>query len=242
MKKILIIFGVLAIFIGHDVKAETYFVNKNNVNLTKSQYDYISKLYYEGYQNFITEDEYNTLVQNDLFQQEVESKSMVTFERSNTRSTNIYANKRTLTISKSCNTNCMITLKAVWDGIPIVQSYDVIGMRFANTSPISINQCSITSNSYSNSYSNSSENYKNANYGFGYSVKIPNSSGIVLLTSATVNTGGTVYGAYEHALSNVTLATSKNYNISSAGQGSVFAFTGSAIGKYDNTSGVEINT
>lgn len=242
MKKILIIFGALAIFIGQDVKAETYFVNKNNVRLTKSQYDYISKLYYEGYQNFITEDEYNALVQNDLFQQNIESKSIVAFEKSNTRSTNIYANKRTITISKSCNAKCLITLKVIWDSIPLVQSYDVIGMRFNSTSATTINQCSISGNNYNNSYSTRTENYKSSNNGFGYSVKIPNNAGLVILTSATVNTGGTVYGAYEHALSNVSLATSKNYNISSAGQGSVFAFTGSAIGKYDNTSGVEINT
>jgi hypothetical protein len=50
----------------------------------------------------------------------------------------------------------------------------------------------------------------------------------------------TVYGAYEHATSEVTLAQSKKYSIASGGMGNVFDFKNSVWNKYDNTPGLHV--
>ncbi|MEG0977092.1 MAG: hypothetical protein RSF02_00895, partial [Bacilli bacterium] len=50
-----------------------------------------------------------------------------------------------------------------------------------------------------------------------------------------------IYGAYEHAVDNMTLAQSQNYEISSVGMGNVINFYSSSYDHYDNTPGLDIN-
>lgn len=242
MKRFLIALTVLFVVVGVEVKADSFYVNPNGIELTESQYNFISELYHDGYQEVLTQEEYDDLVEYNIFNQPIESNSKTYYENPLGRSTSYTGYSRTITISKSCGTKCAVTLKTVWSGIPMLQSYDVIGMRFKNTSATLYGSGNVSSSSYNVSYNSSSSNFKSTGSGYGYSVKLGNAAGLVITTSATVNTGGTVYGAYEHSTSSISLDTSKSYNITSAGQGSVFAFTGNAVGKFDNVPGVSITT
>lgn len=56
-----------------------------------------------------------------------------------------------------------------------------------------------------------------------------------------VETGGTVYGSYQHATANISLANSKKYTISRTGYGGVFLFNSPVRSYYDAMGGVNIS-
>ena len=240
MKKIFFIF-VLIVCSCFRVNASELYINTSGVSMNTNQYNYIVNLYGSEYPEIITQDEFDFLYEYNLFDKSISSISKSYFSNSS-RSTSYTNSNRTITISKSCSSKCVVTLKTVWSGIPSVQSYDVIGMRFKNTTATLFGSANVSSSTYNVSYNSSSSNFLSFTNGFGYSVKIGNGNNMTIITSAVVNLGGTVYGAYEHALINVSLNDSKNYNISSSGQGAVFGFLGSTFSKYDNVSGVSIST
>ena len=67
MKKIL---GLLAIIMSvvfvKNVYAEVYYTNANGVVFDQNQYNYISELYWDGYQNYMTQNDFNMLYNNDI--------------------------------------------------------------------------------------------------------------------------------------------------------------------------------
>ena len=78
--------------------------------------------------------------------------------------------------------------------------------------------------------------------GLGTSVKLPTgATNISVQQKFNTTKGGKIYCSYQHAKSNVSLATSYQYVISSSGLGRVFSFYGNASGKYDGMNGVEIS-
>lgn len=121
---------------------------------------------------------------------------------------------------------------------PSTRSYDVIGSRLSNVSLVSGTLSTKVTSSNGTQYFSNNMYYSN---GFGTSVKLPEgASNIKVQQSFITSTGGTVYASYQHATSNVDLATSYLYTISSTGLGGVFSFYGSAYGKYDGMGGVDI--
>lgn len=240
MKKMLIAIVIVIITSSFSVNAASYFKNSNGVEMNKKQYDYIGKLYVDGYQLHITKDEFDVLKNYDLFNQPI--SSIYNNSQKLLKASSVSNSGRTLKISKSCSSKCVVTLSVDWTIIPTIQSYDVIGMRFKNASANIIGGCALTSNGYNVNYNTSSSNFKSNKSGFGYSVKLGNFAETRIITSATVDLNGTVYGAYEHAMSDISIAKSKNYSFSNSGQGSVFLFTGNTSKKYDNVAGVQINT
>ena len=56
----------------------------------------------------------------------------------------------------------------------------------------------------------------------------------------TYSGSGTIYASYQHAKTNVTLATSKKYTIAQGGYGNVLLFDNNVQIKYDNMTGVSI--
>lgn len=132
--------------------------------------------------------------------------------------------------------------------IPQTKFYDVIGLRVSSNASY-LSNASISG--YQNSdgtyyyYNGSSSNTKKSNTKHvGISMNIANSTSCTLVNHMEVvySVGETinVYGAYEHAKSNVTLSQSQDYSFSSTGQGSVFKFSNSVNSKYDNMSGVHV--
>ena len=245
MKKIFYTFILfLTLMIGtNSVSASTNYVNSNGVEFTNQQYEFITNMYYDGYQELMTQNDLDKMIELDLFNQpiiSVESNNGLQFGGSYMiNGSTVTQNGVTTKITKACTTQCLVTLKATWSLIPTTNSYDVIGFRLANNATINnINIATITGNNYSVTYQPSSaQQFSN---GFGYSAKLGNTLGMKITTSMYTSTSGTIYGSYQHATSNVTLATSQMYTISPSGFGNVFAFYGAALLKYNNAVGVDI--
>ena len=119
-----------------------------------------------------------------------------------------------------------------------MKSWDVTGARASSSTSItSINAAVVTGSGYSQSYYSP----KIGGNGFGYSVQVPNTTNIQTTVSFYANKGGTIYGTYQHAISNISEANSKLYTIAYSGYGSVFSFYGAAYGVYDGANGVSIS-
>ena len=238
MKKTLYLFAFILMFVGvYDVKASTYYTNTKGVDFTKEEYDFISEMYYDGYQEYVTKVDLDKIVNLDLIGKPV-SKNITTEGGLNPRSTSVYYAGRTLTIASTCSSECLVTLKAQWNGTPTIKSWDVIGFRFLNLTVNSINSAFISGTGYSDAYLPGGSEFKQLTNGFGYSVKLGNANNLKITTSMYTEPGGTAYGSYQHATENVSLATSKSYTIGVGGYGYVFHFNGNAFGKYDAAPGV----
>ena len=154
-----------------------------------------------------------------------------------TRSTVHGTNAKVVKIAAACSTNCMVTINLDWLASPTIRSYDVIGAYLSGVSLISHNGTYVVSSTSSDFYNN----LKTAYNGIGNSVKLPSTgTNIIVNMTFTTSTGGTIYGSYQHAMSNTTLPVSKYYNFSLGGYGNVFSFYGSAVGIYDGMGGVDI--
>ena len=95
----------------------------------------------------------------------------------------------------------------------------------------------LTTNYY---YNNTIVDYGSTYTGFGNSVLLPSGSNLVINQILTTTPGGHIFASYQHAMQNVSLATSQLYTFSLGGYGNVFAFYGNAYGKYDGMAGVDI--
>lgn len=217
---------------------EIYYVNPNNVEFNKIQYDFFSKMFWDGYQQYVSLEEFDMVSTLGLFNAPVESQ-VVTIYASNDsmfRTSTITEKLRTLTISKSCTSECFVSLVVKWNGIPTIKSYDVFGARVVNSSLLKINNALVSGYNYSKIYSTFQRNGD----GFGYSIEIPNTNNITVSVSFTTLLNGIAYGSYQHAMSNLSFSNSQLYTIGAGGYGGVFKFYGAAIGKYDNANGVNI--
>lgn len=214
---------------------EIYYQNKNNVTFTEEEYQFLSKMFWEGCQDLMDIKDYNKFIESNILNGEFESQELLLPA---TRATSIEETSKTLKISKSCTTNCTISITASWKKNPNVHSYDVIGAFLSGTSlqntPITTISSGITNIT--------SKDINKFNNGFGVSVKLPQyGNKLVINTIFKVKKGGTVYGSYQHAMKNISLANSKNYTLSRNGYGGVFDFKGSAITTYDKMQGVSIS-
>ncbi len=226
-----------------NAQEDIYYVNDNGVSFTKNEYDFFSKMYYDGYQQTMTASDKAYFNGFDLNPDSVERVEYDESQIENdvkqpiTRNTSHETGSKKLTIAKATSDYTIISVSLQWKSNPSVRSYDVIGARFVNTSKIG---SPTTRLSYSGGTYTSS-NIVNKNNGFGVSIKLPSSGSSIYVTQTyTVTNGGTVYASYQHAKNSVTLAQSKNYTIGSAGYGSVFKFDSSVSSKYDGMGGVYI--
>lgn len=211
-----------------------YYTNNNNVEFTEKQYEFFSKMYFEGYQKYMTQEDFDIFSLDEMNPSLVETVYLK--EQTISRSSFIDDSNKTLKISKTSISNeSSISILATWKNNPSVKSYDIIGARFEGTHNTST---PITKLINSDSSANFPIDYKNN--GFGSSVKLAGSN-IKITQTFKVANGGTVYASYQHAKSSISLANSRNYSISSSGYGKVFAFSGTAVNVYDRMSGVYIN-
>lgn len=237
-KKLLAVFLVGLLFTVvklNLVSAESaYYINQYGVSFNETQYNYFSKMFWDGYQDLITQDEFNYVKNLNLFSSKIET---VTLQENNQQLYSTITEKsRTLTMNKSCSSQCYVSLQASWNANPNVKSYDVIGARLNNVSLVKIGNAYVIGNNFKKSYSSPDTK----NNGFGYSVKLENVSNLRVNVSFFTTTGGTVYGAYEHSRRNISLKTSKLYTISQGGQGNVFKFNGAASNVYDEANGLKL--
>jgi len=218
----------------HLPKKIIFLLNKNGVSLTEEEYLFFSKMYWEGYQEFLTQEEYHQVKDMNLFGHEIAKETYINYPI--TRGSSVTSNLRILSIAKACNSSCFISLVTNWNGSPFVKSYDVMGARLNGVSLLSVNSLMVYGDNYYQSYNNP----RKFNNGFGYSFQLPNTSNIKVSTSFTTTLNGVVYGSYQHAMSNTNSAISNQYSIWVGGYGNVFQFIGIARNVYDNAPGVDI--
>ena len=185
----------------------------------------------------MTEKDYHSIFEDaNILDATIEKNTVEIFDYS--RASFHESPSKYFTITKSCTSNCLITLVAEWKKNPNVRSYDVIGAYLDDVSLIG----SPTTTATNTAGTNSSSEIVNDTYGFGVSVKLPTGgNNMVVSQYFRVETGGTVYGSYQHATANISLANSKKYTISKTGYGGVFLFNSSVRSYYDAMGGVNIS-
>lgn len=234
MKKVAIFVILGCLLFASNVSAKSYYENELGVKLTQAEYEFFSELYWDGYQNYLSVDEYEQIRDMNLFYLPIEKQFYTNYEL--TRGSTVTSNLRTLSISKVCSSSCYITLVTQWIGNPFVKSYDVFGARLNGPTLLSVNNALVTGDGYTKAYNNPQQ-FGN---GFGYSILLPNTGNLKVSASFTTTNGGTIYGSYQHAVSNTTELVSKQYSIGLGGYGNVFNFYGTARTIYDNATGVDI--
>lgn len=144
-----------------------------------------------------------------------------------------------------------VSLTCTWLSIPQCKSYDVIAFRTTSKTVVmdSIGTENILGFQYYDGneikYTYTSDNLKSTYYGLGLSMNIVDSTSKSLKMKFSVNFGSaedpyTIYGSYQHATDDLTLAKSKRYTINSSGMGKVIDFWSSVSSSYDNTPGLVV--
>lgn len=214
---------------------EKYYTNENGVSLTKKEYDFISEMYYEGFQKYVTKELYDDLKSDDIFSQPIEKK-VIEINPGLTRSDFIEDSGRILSITKSCASNCLVTSVYEWKGRPSVRTYDVMGAYFENTTLQNSPFTMVTSSAEQGIVTE----YKKEQNGLGCSFKVHDASDMKVTQSFRVAKGGHVYASYQHAMKTAWLVDSQDYTFSYYGYGRVFKFSEKSAEIYDAMNGVDI--
>ena len=214
---------------------EVYYTNDNNVSFTKEQYDYFTAMFHEGYQEIITQEMFEQYEKDSMNPDLVKSTVYVEYIPPTTRGSGITTPAKSLKISRSIATFCTVGVSLKWSVDPTIKSYDVMGAYLKNLTLVGTPFTTVAASS--NSFV--ANDIKKLSNGFGTSILLPSSTtGIIIDQAYKTTLGGTVYAAYEHAMSKASLADSQNFTISLGGQGNVFDFADSVWGKYDQMDGV----
>lgn len=241
MKSKYIFFLLISFFVfSCNVLAEqNLYKNKNGIELTKKEYNYLNKLFNEKFIENMNFDDYKLLIEgknieNSIIETKNDRNSI------NPIGTIVSSSSKKLQIGKSCSSNhCTISIVVNWLVSPDVRSYDVIGSRFDGI----INYVEFPRTKVITE--NSSYDFNEANYfsnGHGVSVKLPsNDNNITIYQYFIVNGSGTIYSSYQHSMDNISLNNSKKYTISWSGYGKVFNFDSSIKSYYDGMNGVDIS-
>ncbi len=228
---LLLAITIMGISINTYAKDNVFYTTPKGIELTEEEYNFLVNFYWEEYVDNMTLEQYTDFINSDLLSRKLTTKEL------KDRSTSHSTPSKNLKISAACSNNCTVSIVATWKVNPVIRSYDTIGAYLSGVSLISANQTTV-SNSTNTSYF---YNWKSAYNGIGNSVLLPSGTNLVINQILTTTTGGTIYGSYQHAMQNTTLAVSKLYTFSLSGYGNVFSFYGNAYGVYDGMAGVDIN-
>lgn len=245
---------LLNFYNSQEIENMTYerFNNEMNrqLNLAQTSEKYIKTITYydengssESYEIEVTEDEYNNPI--SPYFACTEHTSVDCWETAYKQvSLHIWSNTSNLKDTR-------LVLINRWKVMPSVRSFDVIGLRYNNGyTPYDAwgDQCTYTlSDGYQYvNYSYGGSNMKITNNGIGISQNLLNDTSITELENRLVidgmegETAPDIYGSYQHAVADVTLAESKSYTFGN-GLGGVFIFSNSSIAsKYDGMQGVSV--
>lgn len=233
---ILLVFGLLIVNVKALENNDIYYENNNGVQLTKSEYDFVSEFYYEGYQDYMTLDNYLRLKEAEIFGKKI---NKVVYNENNgiqtlTDVTYQSASKK-LILSYVCNSRCYAAFQATWTTIANVRSYDLIGAYSPTANALVAEESSMiySGRSYAATEKNNSKN------GISSTFKLPSTDAKYIFTlDFNVPIGTKVYASYQHAKKTISLANSRKYTYASSGYGGVFRFDSSVSGYYDGMGGV----
>lgn len=228
------------------------------MSMSQEQYDYLRQF---DYSNIETDTKYiestynknlGTTNERYLTEEEYNNINEDVIDSINDGSNYIETTYKKLSIYVSTSTSVHnVSTTCNWKIAPAVRSFDVIGVRFVNYSIVGGSQTGmqtykVNGNYKYVNYSSTGTNIKVDTLGYGISMNLVNDQISVLYLTTDVSavptssTSYAIYGAYQHAKENVSLATSKGYTIGPAGLGGVFVFPYSTVTKYDGMSGVAV--
>lgn len=244
LKKQLFIFIILMVILSIKcVNAADYYVNKYGVTLTLEEYNFISYFYFDGYQDYMTLEDYNDFIDENIMGGEVKIETMSTEDTDDLvsiiKDTSYETTGKVLKLSLSCNDSyCNAVVTLTWKYIPEVTSYDLIGALTKGT----------TIKSFTNArmYCDGSSYKPTENIitstGVASIFDIPTvTSSLVFSQKFKVYKGGTLNVSYQHAKKSISLSNSKKFTFNSSGAGGVFKFTGTASSTYDKMSGISVD-
>lgn len=237
----LFVINVLSVNVHAD---DVYYTNENGVNMTEEQYNFFGELYFDGYQEYVTQDKFNKYLTLGLYDEKVIKKETEDFE-TGVESPQALIHETTakkLTLAYACSGKyCTMVTALQWKGTPKVISYDVIGSYLYGN--ISRMDTPTTILHWSGEAIEYTDRVYSGN-GYGCTALLQNSSTVMRISQdvdVEVNGDGTFYSSYQHATKKITLETSKKYTTGFGGDGGVFFFYGSAVGVYDQMGGVNVH-
>lgn len=223
---------------------EVYYTNSHGVSLTEEQYNFLTELHFDGYQDYITEATHNKYLSMGLYDEKVTKEVIEDFDDTgNSLNGTLHeTTAKRLELAYACGGNrCTMATTAEWKGTPKVISYDVIGSYlYGNLTRLST---PITYLYWSGNTIEFTDRVYSGN-GYGCTALLQNSSVNMIVAQDVdirVDGSGTFYSSYQHATKRITLETSKKYTTGFGGYGGVFFFYGSAVGVYDQMAGVNVH-
>lgn len=227
-----------------NVKADAYYKNANGLELTEFQYKVLVDMFSEEKIEEFTEEDYDALHVERMIEGKYKYKveEFETPEESYPGGLVPYVFHETpskkLTMAVFNNGDfCTISLTVSWKKSPVVASYDVIGIRVANsmiyddTNSFDAKMDGKVTTSYARAVK--------TELGLADVFKITNGISYASLDTRVRKTNnGVVYGSYQHATKAITLTNASNFTFAGTGYGSVFLWPSSIRSTYDNMSGV----
>ena len=227
-----------------NVKADAYYKNENGLELTEFQYKVLVDMFSEEKIEEFTEEDYDALHVERMIEGKYKYKveefeapeesypgGLVPYVFHETPS-----KKLTMAVFDHGD-SCTISLTVSWKKSPVVASYDVIGIRVANsmiyddTNSFDAKMDGKVTTSYARAVK--------TELGLADVFKITNGISYASLDTRVRKTNnGVVYGSYQHPTKAITLTNASNFTFAGTGYGSVFLWPSSIKGTYDNMSGV----
>ncbi len=227
-----------------NVKADAYYKNANGLELTEFQYKVLVDMFSEEKIEEFTEEDYDALHVERMIEGKYKYKveefeapeesypgGLVPYVFHETPS-----KKLTMAVFDHGD-SCTISLTVSWKKSPVVASYDVIGIRVANsmiyddTNSFDAKMDGKVTTSYARAVK--------TELGLADVFKITNGISYASLDTRVRKTNnGVVYGSYQHATKAITLTNASNFTFAGTGYGSVFLWPSSIRSTYDNMSGV----
>lgn len=134
MKKIILLGMFLFLILPIDISAQEveYYTNHYGVKFSKKEYEFISNFYFDGYQDYMTEKDYNQFIESDIINGVI--NTIVSDSENLSKELIHETTMKILKVSSSCSSDCYVVTTLTWKSNPSVRSYDLIGAFLNGTS------------------------------------------------------------------------------------------------------------
>ncbi len=241
MKKALIILILLTPCLNvYASEKSSIIVNRNGVSMTQEEYDYIEGNFGKTFADLANEDFINGALNGDVekIKPNYVPSTIATIHPISDLSLNI-----DVSLLKP-NKQYLFLLSAIWNPLPDMKSFDIMGFRWSNNLVIDEWKVKQDYGYGVINYSLTGNNTKYNSNGVGTSMNLLNDATGALLCYMeftghfTSSAETTVSGSYQHAWKDVTLEQSQEYTFNSAGLGNVFYYPSTIRSLYTNFDGV----
>lgn len=214
---------------------DIYYNNSNGVKMSKEEYDFIGEFYYDGYQEYISLNSFQTMKDMNIFSKPITKVSAEDNGIQLLTDVTYQSASKKLVMKYSCTSICMVSFLAEWLNVANVRSYDLIGAYSPSSNALSYVDSRMT---YSGKTVYATEDNISKN-GISATFKLPTTDGKYrFVFDFTAPVGTKVYASYQHAKKSISLANSRKYTFASSGYGGVFRFDSSVSSYYDAMGGV----